>query len=109
MKHLQARAIPLPEWRGVALLLRDEKTGAQLAHDSEGRPEYRTPRNDVYDPPLVLLYDDDAQILANSLWDAGYRPEGARASTGQLGAVQAHLEDMRAMAFQGLKLQKPAS
>ena len=60
-----------------------------------------------YNPPTAVLDEQAAQVLANSLWDAGIRPEGARASVGQLAATQAHLEDMRAMAFQGLKVQKP--
>ena len=47
--------------------------------------------------PFMDMANDEAQRLANALWDAGIRPAGAAGSAGQLGAVQAHLGDMRAI------------
>lgn len=45
--------------------------------------------------PFMEMENDEAQKLADALWDAGIRPAGAAGSAGQLGAVQAHLADMR--------------
>jgi hypothetical protein len=106
-KYIQARVIPLREYPGVELLVRDPETGNHLAHDASGTPYYQVVEPGEYSPVSLILRDEDAQALANSLWNAGFRPEGSRASAGQLDATQAHLADMRAMAFQGLKLQKP--
>lgn len=41
-----------------------------------------------------------AQELADSLWRAGVRPKDAAGSVGQLSAVEAHLQDMRRLAFE---------
>jgi len=45
--------------------------------------------------PLFRLNMEEAQRLANDLWEAGIRPVSAKGSAGQLAAVQAHLEDFR--------------
>lgn len=49
-------------------------------------------------PPRLPLGDAVAQRLADSLWDAGFRPRGAAGSAGQLDAMRAHLEDVRRIA-----------
>lgn len=38
---------------------------------------------------------EQMQALANALWDAGYRPQAAQGSAGQLAAVSAHLADVQ--------------
>lgn len=58
-------------------------------------------------PPVLSLDEDAAQQLMNSLWDAGVRPVGAKGSAGQLDAVQRHLEDMRALAFDKFGVESP--
>jgi hypothetical protein len=50
-----------------------------------------------YIPPFVRLGKEQAQQLADALWEAGIRPIGASGSQGQLAAVQGHLNDMRAI------------
>jgi hypothetical protein len=105
--RVEAIAYNLRAWRGVGLDLRRLDTGEFLAHGLDDTPRYEAAKEGEYRDPSMILDEQAAQVLANSLWDAGIRPEGARASVGQLAATQAHLEDMRAMAFQGLKVQKP--
>jgi hypothetical protein len=45
--------------------------------------------------PMLDLEPEEAQVLVDSLWDAGVRPTAAKGSAGQLAAVQAHLDDLR--------------
>lgn len=50
--------------------------------------------------------DIAAQALMDGLWDCGLRPTEGKGSAGQLMAVQNHLEDMRTIAFAGLRVNK---
>lgn len=60
-------------------------------------------------PEAMSLSDYEAQQLCDALWEAGVRPTNGEGSTGQLAATQAHLSDMRAVAFNrlGIKEDRP--
>lgn len=47
--------------------------------------------------PLVTLENDEAQSLMDELWHLGIRPTEGHGSTGQIAAVEAHRDDLRAM------------
>jgi len=49
--------------------------------------------------PFARLRAEQAQQLMDELWRAGVRPAEGAGSVGQLGAVQAHLADMRRLVF----------
>jgi hypothetical protein len=51
-------------------------------------------------PPLLSLDPEIAQLLINSLWDAGMRPVQANGSAGQLQATEKHLADMQKITSQ---------
>lgn len=53
-----------------------------------------------YIEPLIRLSSEEARRLMDELWTAGVRPSTGDGSVGQLAAVQAHLQDMRALVFQ---------
>lgn len=53
--------------------------------------------------PTVSLRLEAAQELMSSLWEAGIRPAQAKTGDGQA----KHLEDMRAIAFGKLGIEKP--
>lgn len=79
-----------------------------------GRSQIMTSQGDfeavqpgAYNVPSFVLSDDDAQILANQLWEAGVRPAQAGRSVGQIEAQGAHLSDMRAIAFAKLGIERP--
>jgi len=57
--------------------------------------------------PTMRLTREAAQMLMDELWNCNIRPEGAAGSVGQLGAVEKHLQDMRAIAFAKLEIGKP--
>ena len=60
-----------------------------------------------YVPPTACLDLDEAQALMDSLWQAGIRPIEAKAGVGAFDAQARHLADMRAIAFDRLKVLAP--
>lgn len=58
-------------------------------------------------PPVIRLDNDKAQALINKLWIQGYRPNTSLSGASQEGALRAHLEDMRQLAFEKLDVKKP--
>ena len=57
--------------------------------------------------PFAKLDAAAAQELANSLWEAGIRPAQCRQAQGEFEAQCRHLEDMRALAFSRLEIDRP--
>lgn len=57
--------------------------------------------------PFLEVEAHEAQQLLDELWAAGIRPSQEFGSTGQIGAVQRHLDDMRAIAFHAIQAPKP--
>jgi hypothetical protein len=54
--------------------------------------------------PTFQLDEYAAQALMNELWNAGLRPSDGTGNSGQLGAVENHLSDLRTIAFHLLKI-----
>lgn len=54
--------------------------------------------------PAFELQDNETQLLLDELWRAGFRPTEGVENLGQLKATQDHLEDMRKIAFNRLKI-----
>jgi hypothetical protein len=60
-------------------------------------------------PPRLTVFDKKtAQILIDQLWDAGLRPGSSQQAHGQFAAASRHLEDMRAIAFFKLNIERPS-
>lgn len=59
------------------------------------------PMPERHDPmaiaPVGYLHQDEAQNLANALWDAGIRPTQSQQGQGMFEAQGRHLNDMRAI------------
>lgn len=53
------------------------------------------------DRSSIDLDDRGAQFLMDRLWECGLRPTEGSGSAGSLAATQKHLEDMRALVFDG--------
>lgn len=53
----------------------------------------------VLSSPLMYLEREEAQQLVDQLYAQGIMPNMAKGSSGQLTAVQYHLEDMRKIVF----------
>lgn len=58
-------------------------------------------------PPSYMMEPAEAQRLANALWDNGIRPTQSKQSQGAMDAQGQHLQDMRAIAFAKLKVDRP--
>ncbi len=57
--------------------------------------------------PILHINEEDAQKLINDLWEAGIRPNEIYHKDDLLNAMNGHLEDMRAIVFNKLKVAKP--
>lgn len=53
--------------------------------------------------PLLRITAEQAQILVDSLWNAGLRPVGGSGTAGQAEAMKQHIEDLRYVMKQTLK------
>ena len=60
----------------------------------------------IYREPLMRITPENAQALMNDLWHAGLRPFG-EGNAGQVSAMKTHLNDMRAIVFNSLKMNRP--
>jgi len=56
-------------------------------------------------PHFGYLSNEQAQQLANDLWECGIRPTQGHGSTGQLEATNKHLQDMRKIVLNKLGLK----
>lgn len=63
---------------------------------------------DLCQQPSFSMETEQAQALMDDLWNAGLRPTEGTGSAGALRATQQHLEDMRKIAFNGLKMEGAA-
>ena len=50
-------------------------------------------------PETMRLRPDEAQQFMDELWRIGIRPTNGTGSTGQIEAMQRHLDDMRTLVF----------
>lgn len=102
-EYLRASFQPWSASIGFYALRRDEEGRAQVA----GRIEWveRPPFGSA--SPTFTLDDAAAQRLMDDLWDAGLRPTQGKQSEGMFAAQSAHLADMRAIAFDRLKVDRP--
>lgn len=74
-------------------------------------------RFSVYPPTLQETYEEERdrvgdvtnflQAVVDAAWEAGIKPVQAKAGDGEIGAVRAHLEDMRTLVFDGPEGKKP--
>lgn len=60
----------------------------------------------AYDTGLYLTRDDAQQVI-NELWRAGMRPRDGSGALAHVEAQQAHMNDLRAIAFHALKIKSP--
>lgn len=100
---LNFHVIQMPWRHGIGLYVTD-KIGTDIALLSPG--EYKTveigTRRQEYEPTLDLA-QEDAQALSDALASAGIRP--STETRAEQKATQAHLTDLRRIAFKGLKIE----
>jgi len=84
-----------------------------VQHDPINRQQYimqapvftKRTREDAgsYIEPTLRMEMHNAQYLMDQLWECGLRPSEGTGSAGALAATQAHLNDMKEIAFDLLK------
>ena len=52
----------------------------------------------------IFLAGDEAQQLMNELWRVGLRPKNGAGAVAHTESLQAHLDDLRTVAFHALKI-----
>lgn len=57
-----------------------------------------------YQEPTFKLQHDAPQKLMDELWKAGIRPSNGEGSVGEIGAIKKHLQDMRLIVADKLKV-----
>ncbi len=97
----EIRATNAPWYNGIEILI--------AANDNGKRSVARTVTLEEISPgvccePTIRLEYDEAQQLMDDLWQAGLRPAEGSGSAGSLRATEKHLEDMRKIAFNKLKI-----
>lgn len=87
-----------------------------IYHDHTGRHwlakpvEFEEVSPDQYHPnPAITLTQAQAQRLMDEFWNVGLRPTEGQGTAGSLAATQAHLADMRKIAFDLLERGKDKS
>ena len=102
---MKVKAVPTPfEWGyGIDILMFDEQghTAVEMCKAVEVPAGGRI-------PTAFRLKPEEAQMLMDSLWDAGVRPSEGSGSAGSLKATQEHLKDMRVLAFSALGIESDA-
>ena len=49
--------------------------------------------------PILVIEENAAQELMDSLWNIGIRPSNGEGSVGQIGAIKDHLHDLQRLVF----------
>ncbi len=62
------------------------------------------PEGHMITEPTLSVSGDEAQQIMNALWDTGLRPNNGAGAVAHTEAIEAHLQDMRTIAFNRLKI-----
>jgi len=102
---LKIRADKGPYFRKrISLLICEEDTRGQVTAIVKGPLTLHsvTPSEmccETSDNDILSLEPEAAEQLMDELWACGIRPSNGEGSTGQLAAVNRHLEDMKKLVF----------
>lgn len=79
--------------------LSPENSGDSYTPDNKPRngstAEFREQKSEFMAPSLMVITEESAQRLMDSLYEAGISPKYERASAGELQATREHLQDMQ--------------
>lgn len=93
--------------RGIEMRLCTIDEGGAVTGEA-APPEFKKVEDGAtWAEPFTTLSMDAAQNLMDELWFLGFRPERGEMSVGQVAATEKHLQDMRSIVFEKLKVKKP--
>lgn len=84
----------------LILYAKETRDGEVYALTCDGIKATKADRSQLW-PPFIQYGTpgDYGQSLFDALWRAGYRPHNGESSVAHVGAMKAHLEDMRTLVF----------
>lgn len=88
-----------PPWGNVIELRIGDRSGGKMALAQPAT--FITRESDAsFVQPMLTLHQGSAQALMDELWNVGIRPSEGTGNTGQVAAMQRHLDDMRKLVFE---------
>jgi len=107
---VQAKAFANPAYRSIEIWLwtDDHRCGQRIEDDvwNFAGIQFHKVAEGAFGPgPAFRVSPEDAQLLMDSLWECGLRPQAGAGSAGQLDATRDHLADMRRIVFQKLRIE----
>jgi hypothetical protein len=97
--NIRAYYVPYQDAIAVFIETEGKQVTALVVEDNPGPGQLRT--------AATHISNEAAQRLMDDLWTAGLRPVAGKQSEGVTEAQAHHLEDMRTIVFDRLKLVKP--
>lgn len=99
---MKFRAFTQPYMDGIGLMVVDTDDYGKVSYYAKPvlfEMVERTPNTIGPVSPTMDLAMQDAVGLMNALWEAGVRPTEFKHPSGEINRMQAHIADLRAMAF----------
>ncbi len=90
---------------GYELMGFEERDGRRMVMRGEITVTDYEPGSYISEPTLTFT-EDEAQQIMNELWNTGLRPKNGAGAVAHTESLQAHLEDLRTVAFHALKIDK---
>ena len=101
--EIRASKVPIYAGDGVELYIMDREKMTYLT-DLQTTLKHAEPNTQI--PPAFKLSGEHTQMLMDNLWYCGFRPTEGTGSAGSLAATERHLADMKAVAFNALKIKE---
>ena len=98
---MEIRVQNAPWYDGIEILITETTNGRRSVAKTVTLEEMKPGE---YCEPTMSIKHKEAQQLIDELWQAGLRPTEGTGSAGSLKATERHLEDMRKIAFNKLKI-----
>lgn len=93
---------------GLQLAYRKFEGNDEVTYLMEPIKFRRIDPNESADAPTIMMDIQSAQSIMDNLWRCGLRPSEGSGSAGSLAATERHLEDMRLIVMNNLKITPPA-
>ena len=92
--------------RGIDMRLVSLRASGDVEAEAQPAMFKTVEEGQAWSAPFMTIGKEEAQSLIDELWHIGFRPERGQMSVGQIAATEKHLEDMRHIVFNQLKVAK---
>ena len=105
-REIKARAVNAPWYRGIEFQIVGIDNVFSPRTSKLGKLEWQDWTPGEIPPETFGLNYEQAQTLMDDHWACGLRPTEGKGSAGSLAATEKHLEDMRVIVFDRLKIAR---